>query len=117
MLRLRSATASSGSLDSSGLKECNDNNGSKHQADDCGIDDADNFDGLAVFEIVKSKSLEHGRETVAHVKPNHNGEQQITDGNMWYLELLTRLLVKVEIAVHEADFHEIKIHEMRDETC
>jgi len=32
------------------------------------------------------------------------------------LKLLSRLLIKVEVAVHEADFHEIKVHEVRDET-
>ena len=101
---------------SSGLKECDDDNGGEHQADDRGEEYADNLDGATVFIVVKSQSLEDGREAVAHVEPNDDEENEIGDGNMGDLELLVGLLVKVQVAVNPTEFDKEEIREMQQQT-
>ena len=102
---------------SSGLKEGYDDNGSKHKADDRGVYDADNLDGLTVFIIVEAQSLENGRKTVAHVEPDDDEEDEIGNGNMGNLKLCSRLLIEIEIAVNPAEFDEKKVREMQQQAC
>ena len=104
-------------LYSGGLKEGYDDNGGKHKADDRGIDDGDDFDGLTVFIIVEAQSLEDGRKAMAHVEPDDDEKDEIGDGNMGNLKLCSRLLIEIEIAVNPAEFDEEEIGEMQQQTC
>ena len=101
---------------SSGLKEGDNDDCGEHQADHRGINDADNLDGLTVFIVIEAEGLEHGREAMAHVEPNHDKENQIGDGDMWDLELRPGLLVEVQVAVNPTEFDEEEIHEMKQQT-
>ena len=70
----------------------------------------------AFLDAIKTEGLEDGREAMTHVEPNHDKEHQITNGNMRDLEFFMCLLVEVEVAVHQTEFHEIEVGEMGDET-
>ena len=100
---------------SSGLKECDDDNGGEHQADDRGEEYADNLDGATVFIVVKSQSLEDGREAVAHMEPNDDEEDEICDGDMGDLKLCPSLLIEIEVAVNPSEFDEEEVREMQQE--
>ena len=100
---------------SSGLKECDDDNGGEHQADYRGKDNTDNLDGLTVFIVVKSQGLEDGREAVAHVEPDDDKEDEIGDGDMGDLELCSRLLVKIKVTINPSEFDEEEIGEMQQQ--
>ena len=97
------------------MKECDNDNGGKHQADHGGINDADNLDSFAIFIIIETQSLEHSREAVTHMEPDNNEENQIGDGDIWDLKHRAGLMVKVQIAVNPSKFNEEEMREMQQE--
>ena len=102
---------------SGGLKEGYDDNGGKHQTDDRGINDGDDFDGLTIFVIVEAQGLEDGRKAVAHVEPNDDKENQVRNGDIRNLEKCACLLIEIQVAVDPSEFDEKEMSEMQQQTC
>ena len=76
----------------------------KNEADHPGEEASNHFDGLAVFVVVESESLEESRETVLQMEPDDGEKQQVADDDVQHLEFLAGLMVEVGLHRHAGGF-------------